>query len=32
MAQEKLNSYEIRIQPDITQINISAEDPTITAL
>tara|TARA_R110000868_G_scaffold410823_1_gene700367 strand:+ start:595 stop:1368 length:774 start_codon:yes stop_codon:yes gene_type:complete len=32
MAQEKLNSYEIRIQPDdLLKINISAEDPTITA-
>lgn len=32
MVAEKLNSYEIRIQPDdLLQINISAEDPTITA-
>lgn len=32
IAQEKLNSYEIKIQPDdLLSINISAEDPTITA-
>lgn len=32
MASEKLNSYEIKIQPDdLLQINISAEDPKITA-
>ncbi|AOZ98529.1 polysaccharide biosynthesis/export family protein [Flavobacterium commune] len=32
MASAKLNSYEIRIQPDdLLQINISAEDPKITA-
>lgn len=32
MASAKLNSYEIRIQPDdLLQINVSAEDPTITA-
>ena len=32
MAAEKLNSYEIRIQPDdLLTINVSAEDPTITA-
>lgn len=32
MASAKLNSYEIRIQPDdLLQINISAEDPKVTA-
>jgi polysaccharide export outer membrane protein len=32
MAQAKLNSYEIKIQPDdLLTINISAEDPTTTA-
>ena len=32
IAKEKLNSYEIKIQPDdLLSINISAEDPTITA-
>jgi len=32
MVSEKLNSYEIRIQPDdLLTINISAEDPKITA-
>jgi polysaccharide export outer membrane protein len=32
MVSEKLNSYEIRIQPDdLLTINVSAEDPTITA-
>ena len=32
MVSAKLNSYEIRIQPDdLLTINISAEDPTITA-
>ena len=32
IAQEKLNSYEIKIQPDdLLTINVSAEDPTITA-
>ena len=32
MAQDKLNSYEIKIQPDdLLVINISAEDPKVTA-
>lgn len=32
MVSEKLNSYEIRIQPDdLLLINVSAEDPKITA-
>lgn len=32
MAAAKMNSYEIRIQPDdLLQINISAEDPKVTA-
>lgn len=32
MASAKLNSYEVRIQPDdLLTINVSAEDPTITA-
>ncbi|MEL1240124.1 polysaccharide biosynthesis/export family protein [Flavobacterium flavipallidum] len=32
MASAKLNSYEVRIQPDdLLQINISAEDPKVTA-
>lgn len=32
IAQEKLNSFEIRIQPDdLLTINVSAEDPTISA-
>ena len=32
IAQEKLNSYEIKIQPDdLLTINVSAEDPNVTA-
>ena len=32
MAQDKMNSYEIKIQPDdLLVINISAEDPKVTA-